>query len=447
MDISLSITKILKKEFNDILTKEAWLEMLINGKLYDFEEKLYASLLSLYDKISEVLIEYLSTQEIFLKKQKELAKTKGFKKLSLRFTKLQLRTGTRLRYRSLYAKKVPTDYQGQRHLSHLYWNTQSKGSPTFSSLCTLLSVISPSFVVSSMILLFFGVRSNFHRIRQVALSMSTTCIEDRVNIQLKEKETLEGKRVIIGMDGGRSRTRLYDATQPIEKKWQCFETPWREPKMFVISTIDENGKMYKKELPIYDCSFGDDETFHLLEKYLTKLEIHKAKEVQFLADGAPWIWNRTNPMLLRLGVDKQRIIETLDYYHAAEHLHDLKKYMDKDKVAKNFPLLKEALWKGNIKQIETILKQSMQNLDLEDFTPFQYFVRNRTRINYQDYTDRKLLCGSGIIESGIRRMINLRFKSPSAFWHPENLEKLIFMRAIALSGRWQIMMNNLTHSA
>ncbi len=79
MDISLSITKILKKEFNDLLIKEDWLCMLINGELYDFEKKLYSSLLSLYDKICEVLIDYLSTQAVFLRKQKELAKTKGLK--------------------------------------------------------------------------------------------------------------------------------------------------------------------------------------------------------------------------------------------------------------------------------------------------------------------------------------------------------------------------------
>ena len=52
--------------------------------------------------------------------------------------------------------------------------------------------------------------------------------------------------------------------------------------------------------------------------------------------------------------------------------------------------------------------------------------------------------GSGVVESGIRRVINLRFKSPSTFWYPENVEKLILMRGIALSGRWEIMMNNLT---
>jgi len=38
----------------------------------------------------------------------------------------------------------------------------------------------------------------------------------------------------------------------------------------------------------------------------------------------------------------------------------------------------------------------------------------------------------------------MRFKCPSTFWYPENVEKLILMRSIALSGRWEIMMNNLT---
>jgi len=71
-----------------------------------------------------------------------------------------------------------------------------------------------------------------------------------------------------------------------------FDTPWREPKMFVITTCDENGKLNKESKPIYDGTFGDDETFELLAAYLKNLEIDKAKDVQFLADGAPWIWNR-----------------------------------------------------------------------------------------------------------------------------------------------------------
>jgi hypothetical protein len=52
------------------------------------------------------------------------------------------------------------------------------------------------------------------------------------------------------------------------------------------------------------------------------------------------------------------------------------------------------------------------------------------------------MCGSGIIESGIRRVINLRFKNSSAFWKQENVECLYFLRGILLSFRWKILMKN-----
>ncbi len=54
-------------------------------------------------------------------------------------------------------------------------------------------------------------------------------------------------------------------------------------------------------------------------------------------------------------------------------------------------------------------------------------------------------CGSGIIESGIRHVINLRFKNASAFWKKENVEGLYFLRGILLSFRWNIMMDNLVY--
>jgi hypothetical protein len=64
-------------------------------------------------------------------------------------------------------------------------------------------------------------------------------------------------------------------------------------------------------------------------------------------------------------------------------------------------------------------------------------------MQYADCQAKKLMCGSGIIESGIRRVINLRFKNASAFWKQDNVECLYFLRGIMLSFRWQIMMNNL----
>ena len=52
--------------------------------------------------------------------------------------------------------------------------------------------------------------------------------------------------------------------------------------------------------------------------------------------------------------------------------------------------------------------------------------KHQNKTQYADYQKNKLMCGSGIIESGIRRMINLKFKSPGIFWYEENVENLFF---------------------
>ena len=140
----------------------------------------------------------------------------------------------------------------------------------------------------------------------------------------------------------------------------------------------------------------------ILAQYLENLEIGKAESVQFLADGAPWIWNRVKPMLLRLGVAEDKIIETLDYYHAMEHLHEMKAYFDKDKQASCFEKLKDELWQGNFGQMTKLIKEGITDVKLEGFNPFKYFKKQQNRIDYQSLKADNRPCGSGIIESGIR---------------------------------------------
>ncbi len=48
--------------------------------------------------------------------------------------------------------------------------------------------------------------------------------------------------------------------------------------------------------------------------------------------------------------------------------------------------------------------------------------------------------GSGAIESSIRRVINQRLKAPGTFWLEENVDPMLYMRAQALTGRWEEMM-------
>ena len=54
-----------------------------------------------------------------------------------------------------------------------------------------------------------------------------------------------------------------------------------------------------------------------------------------------------------------------------------------------------------------------------------------------------LPCGSGSVESAIRRVINLRLKAPGTFWTPAMAECFLFLRAQLVSGRWEVMLANI----
>jgi len=272
MPPSPSVVKILKTEFERQILSEDWLIMLLSGDLYNFEKLLHKSITNLYDQICETLIKAVSQSVEFIERQKAVAERIGLKKLVSRPVELQLRTGTKIRYDSLYAKKAPQGYEGCRHLSLVFWQSCLKSTPMYQSLTCLLSVICPSFDLSKWILRYQGIHANFDRTRALSLSLGEACMSDRSSIQLSPEECLSGKRVVIAMDGGRTRTRVYNEERKTNRN-QKFDTPWREPKLFVITTIDEKGKINKQDLPIYDSSFGDDETFELLAQYLKTLKI------------------------------------------------------------------------------------------------------------------------------------------------------------------------------
>jgi intracellular sulfur oxidation DsrE/DsrF family protein len=74
-----------------------------------------------------------------------------------------------------------------------------------------------------------------------------------------------------------------------------------------------------------------------------------------------------------------------------------------------------------------------------------YLKKHEKRMQYADYKEDNLMCGSGIVESGVRRIINLRFKNTSAFWDAATVEKLYFLRAAVLSKRWNVVIQNLAN--
>jgi len=57
-------------------------------------------------------------------------------------------------------------------------------------------------------------------------------------------------------------------------------------------------------------------------------------------------------------------------------------------------------------------------------------------MQYQTFRAEGLPIGSGVIESGVRRIVNLRLKGATLFWLPENAEGLLYLRCQIKSGRW-----------
>ncbi len=289
-----------------------------------------------------------------------------------------------------------------------FWGCIDKATPCYYSYAAQLCILCPSFEIASQILQDQGIAAGYKRIRRLAYRVADNAVSGRVKNILKPGENLKGKRVLISIDGGRTRTRINKEKNKHNKR-NPFDTPWREPKLFVIHVINKDGSMSKTELPLYDaCITHAGQCFKMLSDYLKTLQIKKAKEILFIADGANWIWDRAQKMLLSLGVAANKIIETIDYYHACEHLYDVIKklvHLSAKERKTLFKHLKDDLWHGKIESICDEISK-LANHRKYVVRGLDYFKKSVHRFQYALLRQKNLPCGSGIVESAIRRVIN-----------------------------------------
>lgn len=260
-------------------------------------------------------------------------------------------------------------------------------------------------------------------------------------------EKFDGKRILIGVDGGRARTRVNKRGRiPKGRKRHGFKTDWREPKLLTIRMIDESGKVIRDYPPINDGTFDDaDGIFNLLEAHLRAREIWNASEIICAGDGAQWIWERMAVTLEKLGVDLGRVSFVVDFYHALEHV---------TKVAderRGWSELKRARWlnstisllrKGKIDVVIERLKALARGRNARGvIREVGYFEQHRDRMRYDELEKMKLPLGNGAMESTIRQVVNLRLKGAGMFWHLHNAEGFLHLRCYLMAGRWDLIEN------
>jgi len=323
-------------------------------------------------------------------------------------------------------------------------------SPALASEVAKLAAAMNSLDDTQVQLEQMGVKLTKKQIAAIAYSFSQRArLTQRIQ-GMHRFGTLAGRHVVISTDGGRVRIRTHKKGKRTKKGRRRYRTDWREPKLLAIYVVDEDGKIDRSFTPVLDGTLkGSDAVFRLIEQYLSNLDIDEATKVLFIADGARWIWNRVGAMFKRLGLKSDQCMELVDFYHVAEHLHVLSglKKTGWSKKAKQGWVTRQTnrLKRGEVAEFMEAVRKFCKGKRGKDWRRERdYLLRNAKagRLDYGLAREQHLPIGSGIIESTVRRVLNLRMKGASIFWTKDNAEDMIFLRAYYKSGHWKVLENH-----
>ena len=269
-------------------------------------------------------------------------------------------------------------------------------SPALASEVAKLAAAMNSLEDARKQLSEMGVKLSVKQIATIAYQFSQRTRLRQTTSGMGISASLAGKRVVVSTDGGRVRIRTNKRGKRTKKGRRRYRTDWREPKLLVIYVVDAQGKIEREFTPLLDGTLkGPVAVFRLIEFYLSELQVEEATKVLFIADGAKWIWKRVAGLWNRLKQGRvDAFVEEVKNFCRGKRGKDWRRERD-------------------------------------------YLLRNASagRLNYGLARQHQLPNGSGIIESTVRRVLNLRMKGASIFWTKENAEDMILLRAYYKSGR------------
>ena len=286
-----------------------------------------------------------------------------------------------------------------------------------------------------------GLEISVNQLREVTAGMGRMLKRLTNQGSLAAKGDLSGRRIVVSLDGG--RVRLRERRRGKTKKGRKrFHAAWREPRLFIIYAVDDEGRMADDFPPVIDGCLGScNELFAMLLAYLKGFNLTLAARLLIVADGATWIWNRVPGLLKALGLKNEQVQQLVDFWHAVQYLV---------KIAESTSLTgarqkqwvttqKNRLLRGEIGSVVKELNTQIGSRKTKEQTTWlNYFITNgltNRRMDYFQSRVHKMPIGSGAIESAIRRIINLRVKSNAVYWLRDNAETMIRLRSWIKAGR------------
>ena len=250
--------------------------------------------------------------------------------------------------------------------------------------------------------------------------------------------------MVVSLDGGRVRGRRKKRGPKTKQGRNRFHTDWKEPKLRILYVGGDAGRPSQTGAPIIDGTLrGPEAVFALLLSYARPIGLNAADTVLFIADGAPWIWQRSQRLIAALGLAPTPVLGLIDFYHAARR-HARTRSRCAAGARRNAPgwltrprgLLKRA----RVDEVITALRELCRGRTAGKIrTHRNDFLKNRHRFAYTTMGGLGLPRGSGAVESAIRRVINLRIKGASIYWLPESVDAILLLRSFYKSGRWNCL--------
>lgn len=288
----------------------------------------------------------------------------------------------------------------------------------------------------------WGTRYDGKQIQRWGEALGQTLVESRQK-ELEEFQAgdlpqcpaNEHQLLVIGGDGGRVQTR--------EKNPET-GSRWKEDKVLTITSClkgDGADQPPTKLLTTCLATMEDAKKFGQLARLeAEKRGIRNAVEVIGIHDGGNWI----DPLWEQHFGCHPRI---LDYYHAAEHLHEVARAAAVATSTGTTALAEQLvtlLWEGKIDplldRLRELSAQAGEPLETDGpahprqvlRTNINYFEKHRDHTDYPAYRAKGWPIGSGITESGVK-LFGKRVKGTEQFWNVKGAEAILALRSKWLS--------------
>ncbi len=350
-----------------------------------------------------------------------------------------------------YKNAKEGEEKGFAHLDQKMGYSAGEVTPSLAELLALEGISTPFEEATKKVekYLFFQISDNTLRKETEAFGAIQEEIEKELitqsqDLNWRQKRQREGKTELKG--------RIYGSVDgfmaPLLEGWKEFKAlAWYNVEEISTytkrrhhsSVVGEQNNLQAENI-IYHCDKLKPKEFgELFWATGCQRQVDFYEEKVFIGDGAKWIWDM-------IEFYYPEATQILDWYHASQYLYRIADVVfeegsdDYDNWIKK---TKTLLWEGRISQLieECNHFSSNPTTSKEAHAAVTYYTNNKKRMNYAHYRKEGYFIGSGTIESGVKRIGELRLKEAGARWTRDGAVHTAKARGAWLGNQWDAIVS------